>query len=447
MARKATVRWHETAKAWRSDVGPYSPKTGRRGVVYFRELPASAAGRRKAQERLEAYLRDRDRREAAATTEAGNPKLGDVARAYIADQRRQVGEDELAERTLLTNATRLARLVDHPGADGVALGERPVRALTAADGARWLKELKAAGKGPLFRRHLLTAAKACLNWAARSDPEQGRAPLIDRNPFADLKRPRVPRGSRRYVTRKEMADFLRFAWRHVNGWTPIHGRCSGCVRAKRPGKCRRQHARSAALDRLTLLLARVQYHCGTRPGELVVAEWGDWEPAAYPDPTTGAMWGLIVLPPGRHKTGRKKQEDKLIPVRPTLARAIERFRASGHAHPTHLFSRPARRRADGAATAPWTSVSDLGARLGGWRDAAVAAGALTLEPGRPLTLYPMRHAWYTRAVHDAGLTADQAGSVGATSEQVVRETYLRSRTAKVVKLAAQVDRAARSGGE
>ena len=111
-------------------------------------------------------------------------------------------------------------------------------------------------------------------------------------------------------------------------------------------------------------------------------------------------------------------------------------------------SRPGRR-SDGATlpSTPWADSSELSARVTKLRKAAVAAGALELEPGRPLVLYGMRHAWYTRATSDAGLTSNEAGAVNSTSGAVVEDTYLRRRKAAVMRLAAQVDAATRESGD
>jgi integrase len=403
MPHRPKIRWHAPANAWRSDVGPYG-KNGRRTPVYFREIPNTSAGRRKADAALEDYLRARDRAEAEAVHDAANPRLWvGVVKPYLAHLRKLVDAHERGERTLRSHAERLKRFLDFAPTDGpyagVPMGRRLAPSLVDDDAARFITALKADGCGPRRIDGILRSLDACFNWAAR--PVAAREPrrLIPANPFLGIERDKVPRKARRLPTRAEFARFLRAARREVEAWTAIPGgRCSGCVRSGRfPDRpCRRSHGRRAMHDRAVLLLCRLQFHCGTRPDELCGATWDEvrmpgqdvgepgWTSRAWRDPATRQWWGRIVV---FGKTSRPKGELRRVPVPPLLARAIERVRAA-RLHPRWIFPRAAR-----GGSGRWDSTA-LAGKVRPWRDAAALGGLFVL--------YALRHRMYTAAVHRSG---------------------------------------------
>jgi hypothetical protein len=114
MPRKAKVRWCATGNAWRSDVGPYGRPNAagkaRRTPVYFRQIPRTERGRRLAEEQLERYLRDRDRRAAEATSEASDlPVLDGIVGPYLDAVAAKVREVGRSEKTLRSHRERLRR--------------------------------------------------------------------------------------------------------------------------------------------------------------------------------------------------------------------------------------------------------------------------------------------------------------------------------------------------
>jgi hypothetical protein len=444
MPRKARVFWHGPTNAWRSDVGPFNDK-GRRTPVYFREIPPTEKGRRLAQERLEAYLKGRDKAEAAATEDGSNPRVwAGVVRPYLAEFQKRVDADERGERTLRSHAERLKRFLDFTPDEGpyagIRMGDRLALTLTDDDGAWLVADLKARslrrpkggdgaepreakGCGPRRIIGILRSVNACFNWAASDIPGREPRRILPANPFRGLQVDRPVRGPRKLPTRAEFARFLRHARAEVEAWTPIGvetKRCSGCVRTGRtsgPG-CRRSHNRRALFDRAVLLLCRVQFHVGARPDELCRATRGEvpipgttetvpgWEPRAWRDPALDQWWGRIIV---FAKTTRVTGELRRITVPPTLSRAIERFLARG-LHPERIFPRLSR---GGEGT--WDSTA-LAGKVRPWRDDAGL--------GRHFVLYALRHRMYTAAVHEADLTADRAGAVGGSSGQTVRANYL-----------------------
>jgi len=328
-------------------------------------------------------------------------------------------------------------------------GDRPARTITATDLARMRQEWEKAGYGAAYVQRLYKSVLACWAWAARPEPDRGDGlpeKLLDSNPLAGMRRPRGPARAERYATRKELADLLRAGWREANRpWrTGTRGRCLACTRAGREGPCRRSHAATARMDRDSVLLVRLLRATGARPSELCKATWADWSPHVAQDPETGHWWGLIRLSPERHKTGRSTGRPRRIAVPPLLARALERIRArkatigrengDKAAIFTHRRARgsEARGAVDAGAGEPWT-VGALGHRFRRWRQ-----GVPPELRSPSLTLYTLRHTWYTDAAPVVG--AEAAGQAGGTSGAIVRQVYLAGRDETVI----QTARAARA---
>jgi integrase len=432
MPRKAGVRWCKTGNAWRSDVGPFGKASAsgkiRRTPVYFREVPNTPKGKRQAQDLLDGYLRKRDKEDREATEDKDNPRVwSGVVQPYLAWVAKQVDEDRRSEETLRSHKERLAQWMNFTSVSGLYEGtptaDRLIRSLTDQDAIDFLAHLRAKRPdNPISERRIdgiIRSIHACLNWASAVIPErEPRVILATGNPFAGIKAGDPSETPRRMPTRDELARFLRAARREVEAWTPLDvgkansGRCGGCKKTGKPGPCRRSHRLRSIHDRIALMMCRLQASSGTRPKELCTAGWGplvgEWVgwTAKYSQDPLGRWWGLIVV---KGKTYRKTKRVRTIPVRPILARAIERVRAQA-LHDELIFPRLTR-----GGSGRWPT-DGLDARVRAWREAAGLSS--------DFVLYAMRHTFYTKAVGKAGLTAEQAGAIGGTSGAVVRRTYL-----------------------
>ncbi|MEW4569343.1 site-specific integrase [Tautonia sp. JC769] len=385
------------------------------------------------------------------------PKDGPAARRWADAIRDQVEhEDQVAGRPTV------ARLADWFLVDGVArgltkktlagydemlrwfcaydpdgrgaIGGRRADQVGAAELRAMVRGWERSGKAAHSRARLVRVVRACFSWAADDRPdrvdEQGRAlprRLIARDDMAQVKAPKTPATALdRAAELDDVARLLKWARADVERPRPMgtKGRCISCMKARRPGPCRRDHSTTTRMLRDMLVLLRLATAAGCRPGELCAARWEDWNPKAWPDPVSGAWWGVLKV---SHKTeghtGRKRE----VPVPPALRRAIERIRGRAGRHPEFLFTH---RRAKGstgrgAASAeagePWTPNA-LARRLRSWRDAAVEAGVPIPEG---FTAYWLRHGFYSRAAPVIG--AEAAGMVGGTSGAVVRRVYLKGR--------------------
>jgi integrase len=451
MARKPGVYWDPTAESWRSNVGEFSDKNGRRKPVYFRGYPNTDKGKRAAAAELAAFLAERDRLEAERRQDRRNPRvLEGVVLPWLDHLNGLVERDECSPKTLKSHRERIKRFIQFAPGKGpharVKLGDRLAASLSDDDLALFVVHLRETGCGARRVDGVLRSVDACFNWAAR--PVAGRDPkrILPENPFAGFERPAVPKRKRTLPTRLDVARLLRAGRAEVEAWTPISGRCAGCVRAKRyGGRCRRSHNQRAVNYRLVLLLCRLQAACGTRPDELCRATWLEvklpgepagvpgWDPRAHRDPETGHWWGLLTV---FGKTSRVKGELRRIAVPPVLARAIERVRAMG-LDPEWIFPRLRRSDATGRAVSGRWEPTALASRVRRWRERA------GLSP--EFVLYALRHAVYTRAVHVAGLTADQAGLVGGTGAATVRSTYLHADTRAIFEGARRIRRARLEG--
>jgi integrase len=465
MPRKVNVRWDERENSWRADVG-HRGKNGRRKAKYFREIPNTPKGRRVAVEACDAWIAQRDRVEMQAVEAAADPSLFDgLSEPYLAHLEERVAKGTMEARSWRSCNDRIARLlafqpVDGPFA-GIAMRDRKLSTITDDDGQAWLDFLHESGLSPSRIRGLLSAVKTMFGWGAAS--VSGRKPkrILPANPFLDLKPPTVPKPVRELPTTREAAKFFRAARNAFEPFPLECGRCMGCKRARRKNRCRRSHTPKAVHYRVLLVLLRLQIYAGTRPSELCRATWGPtprhpdigWNPRAWKDPRTmcalrdaetrdpirdprthhvlmdpesGHWWGLLTV---WGKTTRKTGQLRKIAVPPTLTRSIERIRGSG-LHAKYIFPR---RNRGGAGC--W-DVEGVDHRVRKWR---LAAGL-----GEHFKLYNFRHRMYTRAIHAAGLTTDQAGSVGGTAGPTVASTYLQPVSADLFEHASDIARAARS---
>jgi integrase len=188
------------------------------------------------------------------------------------------------------------------------------------------------------------------------------------------------------------------------------------MKAGRPGPCRRSHNPSALFDRAAVLIVRLIYHAGCRPGEACAARWEDFDHAR----------GVIVL--RKHKTSHATRRARTIFVPPGMARALKRWRDRPAGHKVFIFAhrRGKNWREAGASSTgegmPWDSTA-LALKVRKWRDEAITAGApLWSEGPQAFTLYRLRHTFVTDGLH-AGLSGAIAGTVVGTSERMVDRHY------------------------
>lgn len=437
MARPARVYFDAKANAFRSDIGPFGKgNPPRRKPVYWREIPNTPKGLRLAQDKQAEYLKQRDRAEARATEDAGNPRVwSGIVRPYLDACWALVEADKRSEDTYRSHLDRLSRWAESTDGRGVKFADRLALSLDDDDASLWLEKMAAEGLSATRIKGIMESVHAALNWAASKVSNRTPKRIIPANPFAGVK---VEAGMPRRVrisTRAEVARFLRAARKSVEEWTPTpQGQCGGCKRAGRKGPCRRSHTKRSVYYRAALVLCRLQAASGTRPKELCTATWDEqvegkpgWTAEAWRDPATGLPWGLIVVP---GKTYRKSGRIRSIPVPPPLRRAIERIRAAG-LHPKYLFPRISRDGGPGR----W-STDGIDARVRKWRGVA----------GLPadFQLYALRHRFYTTAVRRAGLSAGEAGAIGGTSGTVVERRYLQEDLSPMFEGASKVRDAGRS---
>lgn len=223
----------------------------------------------------------------------------------------------------------LAKLLlsDHPPD---ILGNRRARDLKASHLRAALRDWESKGLSGHYRAGICRSVKAAFRWAASE--EGGR--LIPSNPFEEVRGPDVERSPERYAARKEVADFLRFAWRRVGAsdvaiarhaagkaWREGMGLPSGNPVASVGDHHRR-------FGRLLALMIRVGARTGTRPGDLCCAWWEDFD----------RRKAAITLPPDRHKTGKKTGRPLIIFLGRALASAIAREKDRPGRHPVSIFT-------------------------------------------------------------------------------------------------------------
>lgn len=338
--------------------------------------------------------------------------------------------------------------------------DRRLSTITDDDGQALLDAMKAEKLSSVRIAGVLSAAKTMFGWASKN--VAGRTPkkIIPENPFASLRATIVTTPKRHLPTVEETAQFFRAARQDVEAWSPECGRCAGCKKSQRRGKCRRSHNTRSIHYRALLVLLRLQVYAGTRPSELCRATWGPtdrhpdigWNPRAWQDPRTGLAilgpetgqpvkhpktgeiirdaetghwWGQIVV---WGKTTRATNRLRRIAVPPALVRDIERIREYG-LHSTYIFPRLTR-----GGSGCWP-VEGIDRHVRRWR--AVA------ELGPHFVPYNFRHRMYTRAIHSGRLTADMAGAVGGTAGQTVARTYLQPVDPEIFEHASVISRAGR----
>lgn len=281
MGRRAVPFWDKREQAYRTGIG------GR--TRYFRGIARDDhAGIAVA---FAAHLA-----EVQVTLKPVELTAEDVATSYLGAAR------GVRSRTVRTHRERLIVWMEWDPGDGAGIiGARAASSLEAKHLRKALKDWKSGGRSDNYVAGIARSVKAAFAWAATEDA--GR--LVAANPFAEVKVPSIGRSPVRYAERREVAAFLRFAWRRL---------------AAKEGPAR-------LFGRMLVLLIRVALHTGARPGEISSAWWTDFDPVK----------GTITLPPDRHKTGGKTGKKRTIFLTPILVRAILRLQARPKRHPISIF--------------------------------------------------------------------------------------------------------------
>lgn len=403
MPREAKVFWDRNAGAWRSDVGAMNEK-GRRKPVYFREARAADGSVRSlgrsdrllADDALRAYLRARERAERGPVV----PTACELVELYLAH-----AERALEPRTVAGHVDMLSAWIDFVPRKGAAVqGESPANELGAEDLDRMLAAWEARGAGAHYRARLYRSVRACWRWASKVVPDREPRRLIPADTMEGARAPVIPEAPERYAERKEIADFLRFAWRRAN--------------AGPPGSIRRTFDRQAA--RLVQLCALA----GCRPGEARQVTWAmiDWDRRQ------------IVL--AKHKTSGKTGARRIFGLEtcPLLVRALRRMEAREGRHPDFVFCHKRGRggldRSTREAGEPW-ETRELCHKIRMLRKEAIAAGLKLADQGPDrFVLYRLRHTSITRDL-EGGLSEAETAKRHGTSARMVQQTYNHLQIAKL----------------
>ena len=410
MARKPGVYWHKGAKCYASNSG--TREDGKRKTLYFRNI--DQGDKESALAALRA-LHDARRGEGSPTatvTEEPTPAVEHSPPTGIITQDVALSDEGPTVRTLVrlfldhSKTTKAPRTVQGlrealkrfceflPHGSNIPLGQRSARHISGIDLLRMRRAWEAKGYSPNYLARLIRSVKACWAWASSADPERTPLRILDENPLKDIKGVLIPQPPERYASRKEVADFLRFAWRRTESQTSVQRRFS----------------------RLLILAVRTLYHSGCRPGELCTAKWADFDSSKM----------MIILPPHRHKTGRKTGRNRTIHLPNLVTRALVRERRRDH-HPLFIFTH---KRGKGAMSRgatlnhgePWNSQA-FGRAIKEIRDEGIDAGVKLASSGpNRFVAYRLRHTYASDAIMDGVPTAVVAAMLG-TSERVLNHTY------------------------
>lgn len=386
MGRRAGYQWHKREQCYRTDAGGKTK--------YFRGIARDDhAGIATA---FAAHLE-----ELTAAAKPAEPDTLDVCLAFV-----EAGRG-VKPRTARTHRERLLKFCTYPKADDPnCYGARKANAMTSHHLKKALQVWESVGHSDHYRAGICRSVKAAFAWAASEDG--GR--LIPTNPMKEVKGPTVGHSPERYVTRKELADFLRFVRNRANANTPLY----------------RRFARNL------LLLMRVGAHTGARPGELCAAWWADLDEKA----------GTITLPKDRHKTGGKTKKPRVIFLTPTLTRALVRERGRVDRHPISIFAHKRgkggiARGAQKETGEPWgefvtlpdgtpsfdADSTALSRTIRSLRGEAVEAGVKIQDEGdNRIVLYVLRHTTASDFIMSGGKDKTVADLLG-TSVRMLDTTY------------------------
>lgn len=399
MGRINKVYYHTGSKRWAYGGGDVSEKTGRRKTVYLSpEIPDTPDGRRKATKLMEAHLAERP------TEIVGGPQLTvrELANLYGV-----WSKTSIKLSTYETNMSYFRMILDHPTGAGRTFGGLSSEEITATVAHELVLALVGRNYKATTIRAIMSLVKACLNWAAA--PIAGRTPerIIPVNPLDKFSSPhtRVPSFPDRYAGRDEVEAFVAWVHKQADAMPPLMGR----------------------FEHRYADLVWTLYLTGARPLELCTAEWGDFNPQAQQ--FGNDWWGSIVLDWTRHKTGKKKRNNRVILLAPELVSMIEAYRTTDH-HPRWIWTH---RRGAGSLERfedsdkiwgdPWARPA-LSSKTKNLRRLAMADGVPVKDVGdQRFNLYRLRH---SRAAELLEATNDDVYLVATflgTSVAMIEKTY------------------------
>jgi integrase len=412
MPRPPGVRWHKGAGCWTSGVGEVSEKTGRRRPIYFRGIPKNKPGEARAA--LARYLDEREAR--AGPTAADEPTMDELIQGYLSWLEDRVGTGKSKPVTYRGHVGTLEKFRDLEYAKGRAYRDKPASRMTATEMARTVEWLAAVDRGPgnppgyapNYIARIVSSVQAVLNWAATPLPGRDPERLIPANPIAKFghEATRAPHSPDRYADSSEVRAFLDWGYARADAMGGLTGR----------------------FERLTMDLVKVSYLTGTRPGELRVAEWADFEPRGVRLEQLDQWWGRITLDPGRWKSGAKTRKPREVFLPPEAVGVIEAIRALPGHHPRFIWTHrrgnhAARRGAEQASHGePWSDTA-LPNKICTLRRQAIAGGVGLEDRGHNrFVLYRLRH---TRAADllMAGVEIATVARLLGTSVAMIERTY------------------------
>jgi integrase len=414
MPRTPQASWHKGAKAWCSAVGDLG-ENGRRKPVYFREIPygsKNSTAYRKAQEALRAFLDARD----ARSVRGDDPTFYDLSKAYLLWLKGRVERGKAKPLTLRGHLKAIKKFRALEFAPNRIYRNKVAREMNATELALTVQALTEVDRGddrprgyaPNYIARIVASVQAVLNWAA--DPLPGREPesLIDRNPVAKFthEATQAAHSPDRYAQASEVKAFLDWGYARAEVIGGLAGR----------------------FERITIDLVKVSYLTGTRPGELRVAERGDFEAKAVYLEQLGQWWGRIRLDPSRWKSGSKTKKAREIFLPPEAVAIVEAILALPDHHPRFIWThRRGNHSGDRGATVathgePW-SDSALPNKVCRLRRLAIADGVELENVGENrFVLYRLRH---TRAADllMAGVDISTVAKLLGTSVAMIERTY------------------------
>jgi integrase len=414
MPRSPSIRWHEGAKAWCSAVGEIG-ENGRRKPVYFRSIPYGAdnsKNHRAAQDALKEFLDARDKQAARS----GDHTFGELSRAYLLWLARRVEKKLAKPMSYRAHLQALKKFRSLEFAANRTFKTKVAREMNATELARVVESLAEADRGEgkptgytaNYIGRIVASVQTVLNWAA--DPLPGREPerLIDRNPVAKFTHEAI-KGAHspdRRAGSSEVKAFLDWGYAQAEKTGGLAGR----------------------FERITMDLIKVSYLTGARPGELRVAEWGDFEPKSVFLESKGEWWGRLTLDPSRWKSGSKTKKAREIFLAPEAVATIERILALPDHHPrfiwTHRRGGNSEKRGATAAShgEPW-SYTALPNKICTLRRRAIVAGVKLEDEGVDrFVLYRLRH---TRAADllMSGVDVATVAKLLGTSTAMIEKVY------------------------
>jgi integrase len=390
MPRQNRPQRHEARLCWKF--------TFARKTVYFgRDIPTNERPQIDGiPARAWEWMNDYIRRKAAAELDPEDPTVLAIGQFYLQWAEGEVTAGRMSPANYRGHATHLAKFWGFS-----FTGDRKARELTTEDlrlFCRVLSETPTERQrvhSPQYIANVCKSIQAAFNWAARNIPDRTPPRLLAENPLKGYRPAPIP-VQERYLATGVARRFLRWAWRR--------GKLQGGTFGR--------------FDRLTVLMLQFLRLTGARPGEACVLQWPDirWDEE------------VAIIPPERHKTGKRTGKPRVIHVTPPVARilrAIERL--EGH-HPVYVFTHKLGRGSAGRGGVssegePWNSVT-LASKVRTWRHEAIAAGLPIEARGeKRFVAYILRHSYATDAIQSGLTHAETAELIGNTA-QVTEQRYV-----------------------